>query len=68
MATLGLSRRDGFEAANRACARCGVLARVIRSRAGTTGGQPTRVTEAVSGPVRNDVRAGGRDTLRSLDS
>jgi len=35
MATLGLSRRDGFEAANGPCACCGIRGRVIRSRLGT---------------------------------
>lgn len=32
MATLGLSRLDGFEVVDGACARCGVRGRVIRSR------------------------------------
>jgi hypothetical protein len=32
MATLGLSRLDGFETSHGACARCGARGRVIRAR------------------------------------
>jgi len=37
MATLGLSRCDGFETTHGACARCGMRGRVLRSRPGMNG-------------------------------